>query len=72
MARIQGMLDTIQENIEALAGEATGQAVMQGREALKDSSKPEKVAAWMQGAMRPPGWAGGRRGARRDYDPLRA
>jgi hypothetical protein len=45
------MLDTIQENIEALAGEATGQAVMQGREALKDSSKPEKVAAWMQGAM---------------------
>lgn len=51
MARIQGMLDTIQENIEALAGEAAGQAVMQGRETLKDSSKPEKIAAWMQGAM---------------------
>ncbi len=51
MARIQGQLDAIQENIEALAGEAVRQEVMQGREALKDSTKPEKVAAWVQGAM---------------------
>jgi len=51
LARIHGQLDAIQENIDALAGEAVRQEVMTGRETLKDSTKPEKIAAWVQGAM---------------------
>jgi len=39
------------ENVERLAGMEVRQKVMEGSDKITASTKPEKVAAWVQGAM---------------------
>jgi len=51
MARILGQIEEIRRRIEAQAGPEVTRQVMEGIETLKDSSRPPKVAAWMQGAI---------------------
>jgi len=41
----------IGENVKRLAGKDVMDKVMEGREQITASSKPEKVARWVQGAM---------------------
>jgi len=51
MGRLIPQIDEIQRNIERLAGPEVARQVMEGREQLKDSTKPPKIAMWVQGAM---------------------
>ncbi len=51
MARFISQIDEIQRNVERLAGPEVARQVMEGRELLRESTKPPKVAAWVQGAM---------------------
>ncbi len=51
MARILGQIEEIKRRVEQQAGPDVARQVMEGIETLKDSSRPPKVAAWMQGAM---------------------
>ena len=49
-----GKLGAIQElagNVERLAGKQVRDEVMQDSDQLKESSKPDKVSMWVQGAM---------------------
>jgi len=49
-----GNLGAIQElagNVERFAGKQVRDEVMQGSDPLKESTKPDKLAAWVQGAM---------------------
>lgn len=50
-----GKLGAIQElagNVERFAGAQVRAQVMQGADQLKESTKPDKLAVWVQGAMR--------------------
>ncbi len=51
MAGRLGAIDELAGNVERLAGKQVRDEVMQGSDQLKESSKPEKVAVWVQGAM---------------------
>lgn len=51
MAKIVGSLKSIGENIGQFAGEEVRVKVMEGSEALKDSTNPEKAALWVKEAM---------------------
>jgi len=44
-------IEAIGANLERMAGKDAAQQVMQGSEAIAGSTKPEKVAAWVQTAM---------------------
>lgn len=51
MARYVGPIQEIGRTIEQQAGPDVARQVMEGSDAITDSSKPPKVAAWMKGAM---------------------
>jgi hypothetical protein len=51
MSRALLQIKAIGENVERLAGEEVMRQVMEGSERLASSAKPEKVAAWVKGAI---------------------
>lgn len=51
MAQHVAQIQEIGQTVERLAGEEIAQQVMAGSEAIKASTKPPKVAAWVKGAM---------------------